>query len=328
MRDLRRAVLDAWRYGVTWADASRMSSWWAALILGLLLTLPWLLPTLQDVVTVQDSLAQLAQQQDDVRVLEEGNFALTRRVSTEATLPAMPDGVAQLTLSAHAQGLQASSVSVGKPTPVVTSERLPVQQLPVTLRVLGAWADWQHWIARWPEALPGVTLTGLELQAQPSGDVLADMSVWVPQRPASWAAQQLSAEPGAPIRPSTGLAVDAAAWAQVQQQSRQHASFVPWRVSELNRVREPLESVARERVHYAGHLQQEGRTLALLRVTQHEQAVLAEFHAVGVGAYVGHDMGRIEAIEPQQLRLRELVRDPNGAWRERTVLIPFKEGGP
>lgn len=328
MRDLRQAVLGPWRDWVTWADANRMPSWWAALLLGLLLTLPWLVPTLQDVGAVQDGLAQWAQQQDDVRVLEEGNIALTRRVSTEVTLPAMPDGVAQLILSAHAQGLQASNVLVGKPNPVVMSERMNVQQLPVNLRVQGAWADWQHWIARWPETLPGVTLTGLELQAQPNGDVLADMSVRVPQNPMSQPSHQLSAESGAPPLPSTGLAVDALAWVQLQQQSRQHASFAPWRVSELNRVREPLESVARERVHYAGHLQQEGRTLALLRVTQHEQAALAEFHAVGVGAYLGHDMGRIEAIDPQQLHLRELVRDPNGTWRVRTVLIPFKEGGP
>jgi Tfp pilus assembly protein PilP len=96
----------------------------------------------------------------------------------------------------------------------------------------------------------------------------------------------------------------------------------------MNRARQPLESVARELVHYSGHLEQAGRHLALLRVTRPEQAALAEFHTVAVGHYVGHDMGRIEAIEPQQLRLRELVRDANGAWRVRAVLIPFKEGWP
>ena len=328
MRDLHQALLGAWRAWVAWADANRTSSGWAALFVGLLLTLPWLLSALQDVVAVQDSLVQLAQQQHELRVLEEGNIALARRVSAEATLPTMPDGVAQLTLSAHAQGLQTSGVSVGKPTPVVTSDRMNVQQVPVSLRVQGAWADWQHWIARWPEALPGVSLTGLELQAQASGDVVADMALWVLQRPVSWAAQQLSAEPGAPGLPPTGWALDASAWGRVQQQSLQHASFAPWRASEWNRKRQPLESVAREQLHYTGRLEQAGRQVALLRLTQHEQAALPEFHTVGVGAYVGHDMGRIEAIEPLQLRLRELVRDANGAWRARTVFMPFKEGGP
>jgi Tfp pilus assembly protein PilP len=328
MHDARQPLLDAWRYWVSWADAHRPPSWLAALLLGLMLTLPWLLPAVQDVWAAQDSLAQLSQQQHDLTALEVRNIALTRLVDTESTLPALPDSVAQLTTSAHGQGLQTSDLTVGKPTQLVTAERMNLQQLPVSLRVQGAWADWQQWIARWPEALPGVTLAELELQAQASGEVVAKVSVWLPQRQASKAAQQASAEPEAHKSPSSATAVDAAAWAQVQQQSRQHASFSPWRASELNRPRQPLESVAREQVQYTGHLEQAGRKLALLRVTQPAQSALAEFHAVGVGAYVGHDMGRIEAIDPHQLRLRELVRNANGVWHARAVFIPFKEAWP
>ena len=328
MHDAHQVVLNAWRYWASWADAHRASSGWFAMILGLVLTLPWVLPAVQDVIAVQASLAQRVKEENDLIVLQERNTELSRLISAEATLPDMPDGVAQFTMSAHAQGLQTSSLSVGKPTTVVMAERSSLQQLPLRVRVQGAWADWQHWIAHWPDALPGVTLTGLELQTQPSGDVLAEMSVWVPQRAASQLQEPMGAELNTQEQTSRGLALDAAAWAKVQQASRQHASFAPWRTSELTRPRQPLESVALEQVHYAGHLEQAGRKLALLRVNPSQQTALAEFHTVEVGAYVGHDMGRIEAIEPQQLRLRELVRDANGAWRVRSVLIPFKEGWP
>jgi Tfp pilus assembly protein PilP len=327
MHDARQPVLDAWRFWVSWADANRSWSWWAAVLLGGLLTLPWVLATLQEFEATRDSLTLFTQQRHDLGALEERNIGLARRLSTEATLPTLPDGVVQLTASVQGLELQTSGLSVGKPSPGATSEPKNWQQMPVSLRVQGAWADWQQWIARWPDALPGVTLAGLELQTQANGHVVAELSVWVPQRVPSQVAQPVSAASEAQKPPSSALAVDGAAGAVVHQQSHLHESFAPWRARELNRARQPLESVAREQVQYAGHLQQEGRTLALLRVTQHEQAVLAEFHAVEVGAYVGHDMGRIEAIEPQQLRLRELVRDPNGAWRARTVLIPFKESG-
>ena len=328
MHDARQPVWDTWRYWVSWADANRSWSGWTALLLGVLLTLPWLLAAVQEFEETQDNLALLTQQRLDLKALEERNNSLARRVNSEATQPVMPDGVLQLTASVQGLELQTAGLSVGKPAPGATSEIKNWQQMPVSLRVQGAWADWQQWIARWPDALPGVTLAGLELQTQANGHVVAELSVWVPQRVPSQAAQAVSAASETHKPASSAPAVDVAAWAVVQQQSFLHTSFAPWRASELNRARQPLESVAREQVHYSGHLEQAGRQLALLRVTRPEQAALAEFHTVAVGHYVGHDMGRIEAIEPQQLRLRELVRDANGAWHARTVLIPFKEGWP
>lgn len=327
MRDAHGVVRHTWRYGVSWADAHRVPSWWAALVLGGVLTLPWLLPAMEALEDAQDRLTLRMQQQHDVMALETRNAELEQRLSTEAELPAMPNGVAQLTTSARDLGLQTSALSVGKPSPVLKNDQAQWQHMPVSLRVHGAWSGWQQWIARWPEALPGVTLVGLDLQAQANGEVVADVSLWVPQRVTAAAAQSVDARSDEALAPPGSPAVDAAAWALVQLQSRQHASFAPWRASELNRSRQPLESVAREQLRYVGHLEQAGRTLALLRVIRPEQAALAEFHTVALGDYLGHDMGRIEAIEPLQLRLRELVRDANGAWHARTVFIPFKEGG-
>ena len=46
-------------------------------------------------------------------------------------------------------------------------------------------------------------------------------------------------------------------------------------------------------------------------------------HQVRVGDYLGQDFGRVEAILPTALVLRELARDVSGQWSQRQVRLPL-----
>ncbi len=291
----------AWRQLWAWHCAHPKASWLAAVCLGAAWVSPWTVLTLQTWGDVQEARDQQAAQQHDLDQLAKNNAQQQDGMAVTPGFNVVPDGVTRLSEGAREQHLQLSALSVGKPVRVLRTNNVAWQQLPVTFALHGAWTDWLAWVSRWPDVLPGASLSVLDLKVRPDGAVSAQLSMALPQRLSA----TLSASP--------------------LPQAQQHPSFAPWMATELNRPRQPLEGFAREHLRYIGHIAQAGRMLAVVRVVEPGQTTQTQVHTVAVGAYLGQDFGRVEAMDAQQLRVRELVRDASGTWQTRSVSLPFME---
>lgn len=86
------------------------------------------------------------------------------------------------------------------------------------------------------------------------------------------------------------------------------------------RPKEALEDYPLDSLSYVGTLAQQRDSWALIRDPD------GTVHRVSTGNYLGQNHGRIVAITPQEIRLRELVRKPNGGWLERTNSIALRDG--
>lgn len=301
MLDVAALLSGTWRQLLAWSCVNPRASWLAAVLLGMACVSPWTLWELQAWWGVQDALDQQAAQQHDLEQLEKSNADQRTSMAATPVLKPSPDGVNRLSEGAREKRLQLSAVSLGKPVQVLRTDSVELQQLPLSFALQGAWTDWLDWVSRWPDVLPSASLSRLDLQVRPDGTVAAQLSLLLPQHVSSaWAT---SAHP------------DAAP----------HLSFAPWMAKELSRPRQPLEGFAREHLRYIGHIAQAGRMLAVVRVVDPAQTAQTRVHTVAVGAYLGQDFGRVEAMDAQQLRVRELVRDASGTWQTRSVSLPFME---
>jgi len=328
MPDHLAALAGAWRQVVAWAFAHRKASWAVALLLGVACVMPWGMASLQTWLEVQAQWEQQGIDQRNLAGLEATNADLRRTLSAGAALETLP-GMGRMTEGAHQQGLHITGLTMGKPVRVLRTDSAELQQLPVSFKAQGTWANWSSWVSGWPQQMPSAQLHMLELVARPDGSVDVQVSVAVPQRVA------LQAEPASAPQPD-GLApsgeaalADVTAWAATQrQQAQQHPSFAPWMALELKRPRQALEAFPLAHLRYIGHLTQAGRSLALVRVMDPSQSALSQVYTVSVGTYLGQDFGRVEAVDLAQLQVRELVRDANGTWQTRRVSLPWTETRP
>lgn len=318
MHELGVLWSSAWRLALAWADANRSASWALSACIGLAMPLPWAWLQWQARQENQDRVAEHTAQWRDLAQLEQRNAQLRQQLKAVPSHRTDPDPLVRLSEGARAAGLQTSGLTVGKPERVASSAEHTWQQRPVSVSVQGQGTAWQLWVARWPEQLSGATLRTLDLQVQPDGTVSAQLALMLAQ----------------PTNPQAETApVDASAsgatWVSTQHQhAQQHPSFAPWMGDELRRPRQPLEAFALAHVRYIGHMTQAGRKLALVRVADPAQPTHGQVHTVAVGSYLGQDLGRVEAVDTEQLRLRELVRDASGAWHTRWVRLALMENAP
>jgi type IV pilus assembly protein PilP len=90
---------------------------------------------------------------------------------------------------------------------------------------------------------------------------------------------------------------------------------------DLKREKEPLESFALETITMVGTLVQNGVPTALVTTE-------SGLFKVTVGRHIGMDFGRIVAITPSTIEIKEIVQDSSNYWSERdtTLNIQEKEG--
>lgn len=86
------------------------------------------------------------------------------------------------------------------------------------------------------------------------------------------------------------------------------------------RPREALEEYPLDSLSYVGTLAQDKSSWALIRDPD------GTVHRVSTGNYLGQNHGKIVAITPQEIQLRELVRKPSGGWLERKNSIALRDG--
>lgn len=80
---------------------------------------------------------------------------------------------------------------------------------------------------------------------------------------------------------------------------------------DLERVREPLESIALGELTMVGMLDRDRGIIALIRDNQNR------VHRVPIGSYLGRNHGKVQAISATQLDVIEIVPSGDGAWVER-----------
>jgi len=333
--DLRRPWL--------WPDLWQWLSVAFALVGGALLIAPWWLSTWDVWTDAQQSAQTLVRVQADIRSTQQRRAQLDQDlaqrlvdssvvVQTVAVeLPTVTQALAHL---AEREKLALSLVDWGAAVPVSALKASAVQQVPVHVQLLGAWPAWVGWWTQLPDVAPLATLSRLDLRAHPQGGWRAHVVLHMPQR----LAQPLTPAPldwqlaGAPSLNSGDVQfpdpMDARAWQHTQSQhAQQHPSYARWIAPELQRIRTPLEALPRERLRYVGQISQAGVQQALLRSSEGiGVAAHAPIYRVSVGDYVGQDFGRVQTIAPDQLTLRELVRDAHGVWQPRDVTLPLEEG--
>lgn len=87
---------------------------------------------------------------------------------------------------------------------------------------------------------------------------------------------------------------------------------------DMDRPREPLESVPLDTLRMVGTLQKVGSSQALL---QSDKSVFQ----VKVGNYIGQNFGRITGISESGVDLKEIVQDASGEWIERPARLELQE---
>jgi type IV pilus assembly protein PilP len=103
----------------------------------------------------------------------------------------------------------------------------------------------------------------------------------------------------------------------LKQEARQPNSLL---AAEMNRRKEPLESVPTDAMAMVGSLQRSGQPVALLRVDN-------LLYQVKVGEHLGQNFGRITRISETEVVLREIVQDAAGEWTERTSTLQLQVKG-
>jgi len=87
-----------------------------------------------------------------------------------------------------------------------------------------------------------------------------------------------------------------------------------------NRRKEPLEAYPLENLKMVGTLQQKKEIFALVRTPDNR------LFRVKPGNFVGQNFGRIIAISESGIKLKELVQDIGGEWKEEDRSLLLQEG--
>jgi Tfp pilus assembly protein PilP len=311
-----------------WPQAFQYVLYGGASVLGVLLLSPWWLHSWQTLNEAQAAQATWLAQQEATQVLR---LQTQQRLQTQLQ-PQLPlVNVAVLTQLAQQQGLQSAQLGIDKPAPNAAVNALQLQQLPVHLKVQGTWDGWLNWLAQWPNAAQGVTVSSLALKADSGGGVSAQLWAVLPQ----FTGVEAAFEPSHRNADGTAMAdpFDVQSWALVQRgHAQQHASYMRWVVPELMRARDVLEAFPRERLQYVGHMASATGVEALVRVvpstSTQKAAQMMSVYRVRVGQRLGQDFGKLLTVQPHQLVVQELAMSAQGEWQTREVHLPLHEASP
>lgn len=317
-----------WRQPWGWPRAFQNALFVGLGVLGMLLLSPWWLNTWQIWDEANTAQAKLHAQQEATQMLRAQTAQLLQTHSQPQAF--LADAVV-LTQLAQQQGLQFSEFGVDKPQQTAALNALHLQQLPVHLKVQGSWDGWLNWLAQWPTAAPGVTVTSLELKADPRGGISAQVLAVTPQSSAIESAFELSS-----VNLDGVAAIDpfnAQGWASAQRaHAEQHPSYTRLVVPELLRPRDVLETFPRERLQYVGHIASGAEADALVKVLPpsgaKKDAQMMSVYRVRLGQRLGQDFGKVLSVQLDHLLLQELAVMPTGEWQTREVRLPLHEAVP
>jgi len=333
-----------WRHPWQWSTQAQRVWWCVAGVVGVCVASPWWLARWQVWAEAQALAEKVLQQQRDTRSHQQRMADLQIQMAQATNhLAKWPGHVGQteavargLMATAHAHQLQLSHLSFDALQQPAALHALSLHQLPLHVQVQGTGKAWLRWWAQWPAWAPGATVSSLEVKAGPADRVVVQLKLLLPQRSASLRQDRTL---DSVASPSDGMGNDpfsADDWAHLQlHHAQQHPSFNAWVEPERQRVREPLEAFARERLHYVGWMSQGADRQALMQVREeassNSQALSRlgdSVYRVGVGGYLGQHWGRVATVTPEYVRVRELVRNPEGVWFARQVELPFEGGTP
>jgi Tfp pilus assembly protein PilP len=317
-----------WRRPWLWPHSLQQVSFVCAAIVGVLLLSPWCLHSWQAWDDALEAQAKLTVQQASTQSLR---LQVTQWQQTQNQRPVPLANPAALTQLAQRQGLQLSHLAQDKPQHNPVLNALHMQVLPVHVKVQGSWDGWLNWLAQWPDAAPGVTVSSLELKADPRGGISAHVLAVAPQSTAVddvFELASVNADESASVDPFS-----AQTWASTQRaHAEQHPSYARLVAPELLRPRDVLEVYPRERLQYVGHIGSKGNVEALVKVLPpagaQKDVAMTTVHRVRVGHHVGQDFGKVLAVNADQLVVQELALSPSGEWYTREVRLPLHEAVP
>lgn len=87
----------------------------------------------------------------------------------------------------------------------------------------------------------------------------------------------------------------------------------------LNRPREPLEDFDLDALIFVGTIKKQGNLVGLIKDPKNR------IHVVRVGNYMGRNFGKIISIEEQEIKVKEIIPDAPGRWKERIITIKMGE---
>jgi type IV pilus assembly protein PilP len=317
-----------WRQPWLWPQTFQRVAFPIAGLLGALLLSPWWLQSWQLWDDAHQAQARWLQEQKTIQTLRVQTAQILKIQNSQPR--ASFASAAVLTDLAQQQGLQLSHLGLDKPQQTPVLNALHMQQLPVHLKVQGSWGAWLNWLAHWPQAAPGVTVSTLELQSDPQGGSSARVLAVAPQPMAEEAAFELSSV-------DTGTSVadpfSATGWTQAQRAHAElHPSYARWVAPELLRPREWLETLPRDRLQYVGQIASGREVEALVKVlpvaVAKQETQMMSVHRVRIGSYIGQNFGKVIAVEPDQLVLQELALTLKGEWEPRDVRMPLQGAAP
>jgi Tfp pilus assembly protein PilP len=311
-----------------WPRACQYALFSCVGVLGALLLSPWCLQSWQAWDDATQAQAKLIAQQQATQTLQQ-QTAQWQQAPAQLPLAVASAGV--LSELAQQQGLQLSHLGMDQPVQTAALQTLRLQQQPVHLKVQGSWGSWLKWLAQWPSAAPGVTVTSLELKADPKGGIWAQVVAFVPQSTAVESAFELasidlnSASPTDPF--------SAQSWVNAQRaHAAQHPSYTRLVAPELLRPRDVLETFPRERLQYVGQITAGAELQALIKVLPasgpKSDATYAPVYRVRVGEHLGQDFGHVLSVQTDQLVVQELALTPTGEWLTREVRLPLQVAVP
>jgi len=323
-----------WHQPWCWPRAVQNLLFVGAGVCGVLLLSPWWLHNWQALDEANAAQAKLQAQQDAIQALH----AQTAQLLQEQQPFAVPlADAAVLTQLAQQQGLQFSEQGVDKPLQSAALNALQIQQLPMHFKVHGAWDSWLHWLAQWPVAAPGVTVASLEIKADASGSITAQVLEVAPQSTSTESTFELSKvnleSANANTNANANDPFNAQAWVSAQRAyAAQQPSYLRLVAPELLRARDVLEAFPRERLQYVGHIASGAELEGLIRVVPPEgakkEAAMMSVYRVRLGQRLGQDFGKVLAVRPEHLMLQELALTAAGQWQTREVRLPLQEASP
>lgn len=311
-----------------WPRSFQRVSFFCAAVVGVCLMAPGWLHSWQAWDEANAAQTNLRTQQAATQTLRKQIEQWQQTPNRQATLFA---DEAVLTQLAQAHGLQWSHLGVDKPQHSPALNALHIQTLPVHLKVQGAWGSWRDWLMQWSHSAQGVTVSSLELQAQPHGGISARMVAVLAQSIVVQPEQGVAHVNSQEAQPADPFS--AARWAHEQRAyAERHPSYARWVAPELQRPKDVLEAFPRERLQYVGQIESLGHVEALVNVLPpvgaKKESQMMRVHRVRVGRHLGQDFGKVLAIESDHMALQELVWTPTGEWQTRMGHLPLQEAAP
>ncbi len=266
-------------------------------------------------VQLQTHQTQYQQNLHAIQALQNNTQANQQAIArmAQASPPSSADSLSQVM-----QHLKTSATALGVQLPVMSAQHTfdPLQlQFVAHGRYADVWAWWQQTQAQTSALL----LQHFTLQNE--GDQLQMTGAWL-WSPIGALAGDAPANKPLP-RASQHIGFDHAAWLHAQRwQAQQTHSYLKWVLPEVHRKPQVLEQFALHRLRYEGVIASANEQRALVRVLD-ASASTPPLVLLDEGAYVGLDFGRVHAITPTHVLLREVVRDEHGEWAPRWVKLPL-----